>query len=411
MKPPFLNTIGSLAWAFALVFSVLSTTAIFAADHGDGSTFSEQPEFDIADFFVFPSMDNGNKRLSFILNVHPNSNERTRFETDISYRLRTRPINGFAKNPFQAIVGDDELLVDCRAVNNAETQSLQCKLHSLKNGVYEELDNAIAEFGERGGGNNDNFMIFGGLAADLLFSDRARVRMPVWEDRGFNEKKPDGSPVWPGVNSQDGQNILSIVVSLDVEKYYNSGESLLAAVSETHRIQAEGERLIQVDRMGRVETTVFILRDTNNPLRDLWNSEDTFNINPDNVAAYKLGLQEGLLRLDRFELSLEGKNVLDWPIPHPWVDLMMHEFLIVDLRHPVPASQDIVHYLDIEIGNYLGDQIRANVVGGRLPNEDVIDRTLTIFINGFNDKPSRGVGVPKPARPAVDAFPFVPLPF
>jgi hypothetical protein len=163
--------------------------------------------------------------------------------------------------------------------------------------------------------------------------------------------------------------------------------------------------------MGRVEVTVFIITDEYNEVRDMWNAEDTFNIDPDHVAIYRKHLEIGLRRLDLFELSLDGAEVADWPVPHPWVDLIMHEFLIVDLNHPVAPSTDVMHYLDIELGNYSDHPDQAAVVGGHLPNEDVIDRTLTVFINGLTDKPSRGVGVPKPARASVDEFPFVALPF
>lgn len=407
----------SVAHGLMIGAAILLLSPAMAADHGDGYVVAEHPRFDITDYFIFPHLaDDGGKRLAFILSVHPNAGRDTTFDPQISYRVKTRTVSGFRPEPFTAIVEDDELMIDCR-VSGARPQTLSCTLYRLMGGEYKELAKTSVAVGDRSGGRSPAFKIFGGHAADQLFSDRARVRMPVWRDRGFNQMNPDGTPVWPGVNSQAGKDVLSLVIDLDVATFYPRGGPLLASVSETHDLTAHahepgGEVKTQVDRMGRVETTVFILRDTNNPLRDLWNAEDTFDIDPSHIPLYEEGLQEGLERLDLFELSLTGQNVRDWPVPHPWIHLIMNEFLIVDLRHPVDPSTHDRHYLDIEIGHFTGRSRVADAVGGRVCNEDVIERTLTVFINGLDrPEPNRGVGVPVPARACVDEFPFVAPPF
>jgi hypothetical protein len=92
-----------IGWPTALLGLVL-TPLLLGADHGDGLRVADAPEYDITDFFVFPRMDGTNKRLSFILSVHPNSTQETRFAPDIAYRVKTRPISGFQDEPFTAIV-------------------------------------------------------------------------------------------------------------------------------------------------------------------------------------------------------------------------------------------------------------------------------------------------------------------
>jgi hypothetical protein len=235
--------------------------------------------------------------------------------------------------------------------------------------------------------------------------------MPVWRDIGFNEDSWADS----GSNSQAGKNVLSIVVDLDLEHYFGADAGLMAAVSETAMISNDGgtQTLKQIDRMGRVEATVFIIR--NNETKDLWNAEDTFNINPDHLNRYQQEVEAGLTRLDRFELSLEGINVRDWATPHPWTDLIVDDFLIVNFAsaggdYGVPPSTETINYLQIEANLFQGKAQTS--IGGRVINENVITRMLTFLINGLDrPNPSRGVGVQTPDRPGGDAFPFVAAPF
>lgn len=400
------------------VFIILALTSmawingpLFAADHADGSNVKNEPIADIADFFIFSRLDEQEKkRLSLILAVYPDVPDNTLFSDAVNYRFRLRPIVGFQHRPFKANVADQEYRVDCQ-VSGTDQQTLDCELKEIQsNNLSTVLDRTQVKVNDLSGGSNPDFKIFAGPRADQLFTDRARVRMPVWYDMGFNEIHPDGTPEWPGVNSDDQKNVLNIVVDLDIEKYIKSGPSLFAAVSETALITKNGQSTNrhQIDRMGRVEITVFMVRE--NEIVNNWNADDTFDLNPSHIPAYREELQRGLARLDRFELSLEGKNVVDWPTPHPWLELLLDDFLIVDLNQPVQPSSSKIEYLDIEIAQFTGNMQVSG--GGRVPNEDVIDRTLTYFINGpVRPFPSRGVGVPRPARPSVDEFPFAPPPF
>lgn len=154
----------------------------------------------------------------------------------------------------------------------------------------------------------------------------------------------------------------------------------------------------------------------------MWNRDDTFDLDPKHIPLYRKALKNGLYRLDLFEhpeldqIEDWPENVQDWPNPNPWIDLLMDDFLIVDLRFPTDAGSDALHYLDIEMLEYC-KTIQCECptepsVGGRLPNENIIQRMLTVQINGLcRPMPSRGVGVDEPARPTVDTFPFVPVPF
>jgi hypothetical protein len=409
LHPLFRNVLHALA---LLLISSMGETS-FAADHRDGPAVQKDASEDITDFFIFPRLDeNKQKRLSLILSTYPYAKPDTLFNNALNYRFRFRPVTGFQsqKPPFKAIVSDEEFRIDCRAKSRKVPQELTCELVHVKGKGQNPtvLDKVTVKTQELSGGTNPAFKVFAGLRADQLFTDRARVRMPVWRDTDLSSGTD-----WPGVNSFDGKNVLSIVVDLSVDKYLkNLDNSYLAAVSEVAEIDSSvAGGLRQIDRMGRVEVTVFIVREPG--VQDLWNADDTFSLNPQNVDKYRAELQKGLRRMDGFELidgDLDNRNVYDWPNPHPWVDLLMEDFLIVGLNRPTSPSSKEVGYLGIEIAHFTG--VPAGAVGGRLPNEDVIQRTLTLFINGLNrPTPNRGVGVPNPARETVDAFPFVPPPF
>ncbi len=383
------------------MFACATCLLLLAADHKDGKDVVADPTADISDFFVFPRIDSaGKKRLTMIMSTHPDSAPDALFSNAINYRFRLRPVKGFLKKPFRAEVTNSEFYIDCR-VTGLDMQEMSCRLlHIKKNGEPVVLAEAKVNTRDPGGGSNPDMLIFAGSRADQLFSDRARVRMPVWRDTEF-----DGSQ-WPGVNTFLNQNVLSIVVDIDVDKFLKIKRTKLAAAAETFLITDNPESLLRIDRMGRVEITVFFIDvvDQTTRYRDDWNKEDTFAVDPENYKKYKVELQKGLKRMDGFD-----EKIYDWPEPHPWLELLLDDFLIIDLARPTKPSSAEINYLGIEIAEYLGRP--SQVVGGRLPNENVIQKTLTFFINGLDrPEPLRGVGVDEPASYTVDSFPFVPPP-
>jgi len=415
-RPLFRN---HLLRALTLVLSSLLGGGTLAADHKDGFVVAGRPAADITDFFVLPRLDQQNrKRLTLILSSYPSATPNELFDPGLNYSLRFRPVTGFTSTPFKATVSNEEFRIDCRATGR-ELQIMNCRFVRL---IGKEPPAVLQEVSvntrDPSGGGNPDFKVFAGPRADQLFTDRARVRMPVWRDTDLSSGND-----WPGVNTFKGKNVLTLVVDLSVDKYLKGANLKKDAKGETQYFAAVSElaeidlstpgsgALRRIDRMGRVEITVFMVRD--DKVRDLWNAEDTFSLNPNNVEKYREFLRRGLKRLDGFEMLDEGstaKTVLDWPVPHPWTELLMDDFLIVDLAQPTKPSSTQVGYLGIEIARFTGAV--GGGVGGRLPNEDVIDKTLTVFINGLaRPTPRRGVGVPAPARLTVDEFPFVPPPF
>ena len=198
----------------------------------------------------------------------------------------------------------------------------------------------------------------------------------------------------------------------------------------------------QLDRMGHVEVGPLIIADM--MIADRFNQELPFSlgISEQARADYEAALTAGLIKFDHydsyplrlFDLRIDalerlkderdqespGADVLDWfddmANPHPLLDIYMTDALFVDVSKPCGSGG----YLEPELATLAGTP--HETCGGRLPNEDVIDRMATVLINGpmpravEDDKsddpyPDRGDAVSEPYAPAGDAFPYLPAPY
>jgi hypothetical protein len=164
--------------------------------------------------------------------------------------------------------------------------------------------------------------------------------------------------------------------------------------------------MTRLDRMGRVEVTNFMLcfrpYCSDDSIKDKYNHEDPFDVDPANATRYREAFQKGLSRLDGFDRGLIS-DTADWLTPHPLIDMLMTDHLIVDVTKP--CTVDSESYLEIEMAAYRGEA--HETCGGRTPNADVIDTTLTLMINGPDrPEPLRGDGVNEPDSPATDTFPY-----
>ena len=162
----------------------------------------------------------------------------------------------------------------------------------------------------------------------------------------------------------------------------------------------------RLDRMGRVEVTNFMLCFRpycgDDSIKDGYNREDPFALDPANVESYREALQVGLARLDGFDDGTFSSTE-DWPAPHPLLGILLTDHLIVDVTRA--CTVDTESYLDIEMAAFRG--VPHETCGGRTPNADVIDATLTLLINGPDrPEPLRGDGVNEPSSPATDTFPY-----
>jgi hypothetical protein len=229
----------------------------------------------------------------------------------------------------------------------------------------------------------------------------------------------------------------------------------------------EGGELV-VDHMGRVEPNNWMLRDDD--VKSAFNHEDVFAIgrvlaasragstgglSPQDeallqrLAIYREAMLAGLAQLDSMDAldvevdleELEGFGDIvdqkaDWDAAHPLADLMLANYLVVDLSQPcneyrnrdrvedaidagelVLADDEDERNYNIVRSNYFAVELAAfrgtkhATCGGRFPDEDTIDRTLTLFINGperdADPEIVRRDDVDSPSKPFAAKFPYI----
>ena len=125
------------------------------------------------------------------------------------------------------------------------------------------------------------------------------------------------------------------------------GTTLVGAIAEN--VVTRRGKPIRIERLGRPEIKNFVLANpTRDPrtkgieLRDLYNREDAFALSKEYRPLYESRLDANLAFFD----GLDGKTA--WPLGpdgrHPLRDLLIDDFLILDLAHAFAPG----NFLEIE---------------------------------------------------------------
>ena len=134
-------------------------------------------------------------------------------------------------------------------------------------------------------------------------------------------------------------------------------------------------------------------------IRDLYNMEDAFHLGESYAGAFRARLDANLVFWD----GLDGK--MDWPIDedghHPLTDLVLADYLIVDVTKPYLERGS---FLEIELAARGGEEHKT--CGGRTLNDDVMDTIFTQLVNA-GQGPTIRDGVDSATRPATAKFPFL----
>ncbi len=142
----------------------------------------------------------------------------------------------------------------------------------------------------------------------------------------------------PGSIYLDGKNVLGLVVEIDISQL--EGAEMVGVVAET---LTRGTLNVRIERVGRPEVKNMMLgpkehdpvnRDLE--IRDLYNMEDAFKLGESYPGAYRARLNANLAYWD----GIDGK--IDWVLDengdHPLTELVLADYLVVDLTKPYPSG-------------------------------------------------------------------------
>src|SRR6478609_7499554 len=362
------------------------------SDHISGPRALSDPIADITDVYAFPSPGRPD-RLVLVMNTLPFAKPSSALSEGLIYRFRLRPLtprgpgNGAPFTP-----GEDEFVFDCVFAVHVHTDGLW---------GFEQEGTCITPSGETvefrvndpAGDEEHGVRVFAGARWDPFIMDApAALKTVATGKLAFTD---------PSSIYLDGKNVLGLVVGLDTALL--GGATMVAVVAET---VTRGVFHVRIERVGRPEVKNMMLgpkqfdsvnRDLE--IRDLYNSEDVFNLQDEYVGAYGARLDANLSFWD----GLDGKA--DWPLGeggrHPLTEVVLADYLVVDLTKPYVEQGS---YLEIELAALRGEA--HETCGGRRLNDDVVDTMFTQLINAGNGPVIRD-GVDRSTRPGTRTFPYL----
>ena len=356
------------------------------SDHFSGPAVMGDPAVDITDFYAFPSPERpGN--LVLIMDVFPLATPLAFFSDVVTYCFRLRPLTRLGGS---FVPGTAEYRIDVRFDDVPEGTFIQ-------KGRVVASDGREASFVVGKALEQDGMRVFAGLVSDPFFMDvEASIRTDLSDTWLFSKE---------GTNTVQFRDVLTIVVEVPIAPITRrlDGAMLVGAIAET--VVTRRGRPIRIERLGRPEIKNLILQNTaRDPrakgveLRDLYNREDAFALSKDYRPLYESRLDANLAFFD----GVDGETA--WPLGadgrHPLRDLLVDDFLILDLAHSFAPG----NFLEIERAMLQGRPHRS--AGGRWLDDDIVDEMLTLYVNGgrgerFSD------GVDAPTKPASRTFPYV----
>jgi hypothetical protein len=366
------------------------------SDHFSGPRALAGPAGDITDVYVFPSPERPG-HMVLVLDVLPMAPLDAYFSDAIVCRFRLRPvtISGVGAAAAFPFAGEDqEIVFSCHF--EAPRQG-GAEVARVQEGWCESPSGETVHFRvhDEQGASSAGLRVYAGLRAEPFFMDVQATDQTQKTGRlAFKEV---------GTNLAIGFNVLSIVVEADCRPWLRSGRGpLFAVVGET---VVAGKLPVRIERFGRPEIKNVMLQmkqfdQVNRDLevRDLYNLEDAFHMSKDYGGVYRARMHANLAMHDR----LDGK--IDWPLGpdgvHPLTELLLADYLVVDITKPYAADS----FFEIEQATLDGRAYQT--CGGRSLNDDVIDKELTLLVNGGKG-PRVSDGVDRPWTPVSNSFPYL----
>ena len=360
------------------------------SDHISGPRALSDPIADITDVYAFPSPEQAD-RLVLVVNTLPMAKPSDLFSEGLLYRFRLRSLGRPTSDGpgWQFVPDDAEYVLDC-VFSAPEPGAVP-----VQDGVCTFSGGGSVSFrvNDPYGGAGDGLRVFAGARWDPFIMDaRAALTTLATHELAFTD---------PGSIFLDGKNVLSLVIEMDTRLL--DGAGLVGVVAET---LTRGTHNVRIERVGRPEVKNMMLaskefdpvnRDLE--IRDLYNMEDAFGLGDAYRGAYRARLNANLAFWD----GMDG--TVHWPVDehgdHPLTDLVLADFLVVDVTKPFLEHGS---FLEIELAARGGRPHRT--CGGRTLNDDVMDTIFTQLVNGGHGPAIRD-GVDSATRPAGATFPYL----
>ena len=362
------------------------------SDHFSGPRALTDPAADISDVFAFPAPDDA-QHLVVVMDVFGKAGPSAVFSDAVIYRFRIRPVDIAATGPEAAFApSESEIIFDCVFDVPSDAGGA---VRPVQYGRCLTPDGRTISFraDDENGGGDDGVQVFAGQRSEPFFLDVRMIEKTV--ATGKLSFKPKGA------DTLYGTNVLSIVLKLEWRKALEGGP-LFGIVCET---LAAGKRPVRIERVGRPEIKnvslswkMFDQVNKDLEIRDLYNSEDAFDVKHDYFDAYRVRMNANLAFYD----GIDGK--IDWPFDqhgnHPLTKLLLADFLVLDASKPFAETS----YFEIE-HSMLAGRTHATP-GGRWLNQDFMDFVFTLYINGGNGPPIND-GVDGPIAWSSKTFPYL----
>src|SRR5262245_46730700 len=359
------------------------------SDHLSGPRALADPSCDICDIYAFPSPERGG-HLVLVMDLFPFAGPTVLFSDAVMCRFRLRPVTIAATGPAAFDVSEREIAFDCSFDIPVQRGGRTVQEGRCTSPTGESVSVIV---NDEKGGQGKGLRVFAGLRSDPFILCGNAITETL-QTRRFALKEV-------GTNNLHGANVLSLVLEVECATWLGGGP-LFGVVGET---LAMGRRPVRLERVGRPEikniTMGFKAFDTVNrdlEIRDVYNDEDAFHLRNDYLGAYRARLNANLAFFD----GLDGK--IDWPLSanggHPLTELLLHDFLVVDVSKPFAEDS----YIEIEQAMLHGRA--SKTCGGRSLNDDMMDTYYTLLINAGNGPRIRD-GVDQTTVPASRIFPYL----
>jgi hypothetical protein len=361
------------------------------SDHISGPRALADPVADITDVYAFPSPEQAG-RLVLVMNTLPMAKPSDVFSEGLVYRFRLRPLTWPSADGqgWQFVPSDEEYVLDCVFSPPDLAADMPVQEGTCTSPTGESVSFRV---NDPQGGSGGDMRVFAGTRWDPFIMDaRAALTTLATHELAFTD---------PGSIFLDGKNVLSVVIEVDSRLL--GGAGLVGVVAET---LTRGTFTVRLERVGRPEVKNMMLapkefdpvnRDLE--IRDLYNMEDAFHLGDTYGGAYRARLNANLAFWD----GLDEK--VDWPTDeegnHPLTDLVLADFLVVDVRKPYVEQGS---FLEIELAARSGHP--HETCGGRTLNDDVMDTIFTQLVNAGHGPIVRD-GVDSATRPATGTFPYL----